>query len=283
MSERYGSRAPLYNPPFVVIGSIGTLGVLEPYFPNSPGNPIAVYTGDATTIQGPATPFRDLSSNPLNGINVFTSLFAASTDTGITPITTLPRGDLQGRQLVKASSHTTVYDGAFNRPADTTAYASGDVIGTDVTGLIQADQLTPEFAGQDNNVTDLHYFQEYLISDVVITTSGASTGLDFDLFIWSSTTDTNGAPVVGAVDNAPFDASVNGTSRIIGVLSFTAGSAIALGTGALWQAHGLGLVVPVVVNDTVITAASVWYTLVARSAYTPASQQAFNVKFGALS
>jgi hypothetical protein len=269
-----GTRAPFYNPPFVQIGTAGGAGVLGVYFPPD----TYIYSGDADSISGLTT--------LKFGINVWLGLMASQPNQpsgGQKPDAILARGDLQGRTMVKASSHVTVYDGQFARPADTTTYASGDVIGTDATGLIRADQLTPEFAGKDDSVNDLHYFQEYLISDVVVTTNGDPTGLNFDLFIWSSTTDPLGSPVEGAVDNEPFDASVNSTARIIGVLSFVASDAVLLGTGALWQAHGLGLVVPVVVNDTVITAASVWYTLVVRSAYTPADQQIFHVKLGALS
>jgi hypothetical protein len=269
-----GSRAPLYNPPFVEVGTAGAAHTLAVYFPPDEYQ----YLGDATDIQG----LKTLKF----GINVWPSLMAAQPSQpsgGQHPDAIIARGDLQGRTMVKASSHTSVYSGTLTRPANTTAYTSGDVIGTAVAGVFQADQLTPEFAGRDDSVTDLHYFQEYIISDVVVTTSGAATGLDFDIFIWSSATDTLGNPVETAVDNAAFDATVAATSRIIGVVSFLATGSVALGTGALWQAHGLGLVVPVVVNDTVITAASVWFTLVVRSAYTPASAQVFDVKMGALS
>lgn len=149
--------------------------------------------------------------------------------------------------------------GSFTRPADTTAYASGDLVANSTTaGSVAAVELTHighTVAGGG------------VVRRVVLRKSGTSTtNADFRVHLMRAdpATVTNG-------DNGAF--SVSGVADYLGAFDVTIGQAFTDG------AYGSGA--PNTGSEVMIRLApatrSIWALVEARAAYTPASAEVFTI------
>ena len=145
----------------------------------------------------------------------------------------------------------------FTRPADTTAYASGDLVANSTTaGSVAA----MEFTGSRNMK------QVFWIRKVKLHKSGTSvTNAAFRVHFFRAapTTVTNG-------DNGAF--SVSGVADYIGAVDVTLNRAFTDG------AAGFGA--PIVGNEMIVKQAagvSIYALIEARGAYTPSSAEVFTV------
>ena len=150
---------------------------------------------------------------------------------------------------------------SFSRPANTTAYASGDLVTNDTT----AGNVVPlEFPGVAARAGDA-----FSIDRVKIAKSGTTlTNASFRLHLFSA------SPTSSAGDNAAFNSSevlaVSTVASYIGTFDVT------IGKGGTAAAVGFG--VPTT-GDRIIESgtATVYGLIEARGAYTPASGETFTV------
>jgi hypothetical protein len=149
---------------------------------------------------------------------------------------------------------------SFTRPADTTAYASGDIVANSTT----AGSVVPlNFPNVSNGIG--HSLQ---IRRVRIGKSGTSVAnASFRLHLF------NVLPTVGSGDNAAISIST-GMAKYLGQVDVTVGQAF--GDGAAGQAT-------TEINCHPVGGASNLYGLLeARGAYTPASAEVFTISLEAV-
>lgn len=147
----------------------------------------------------------------------------------------------------------------FTRPANTTQYAAGDVVGTSPAANLA-------FA----NVARVNGGGLRIVGATLHKTDNDTTGADFDLVVFDA------APTAIA-DNAEWLPSDAEGATVVAVVSFANGNAKVLGaasaTGNLWQTI-LTHPVPVACAPT---SRALYGVLVARGTYTPASAEVFSV------
>lgn len=166
-------------------------------------------------------------------------------------------GDGSLAEVVAAAGITTNPTATFTRPADTTAYASGDLVANSTTaGSVVAMTLTVgRVAGGS-----------FMLRRCKLATSSTSTtsaSFRLHLFRSSPATITNG-------DNGAF--STSGTSDYIGAFDIIVDRAFTDGA--------VGFGVPVVGNEMCVKLASgtaIYGLLEARAAYTPTSAGTFTI------
>lgn len=145
---------------------------------------------------------------------------------------------------------------ALARPADTTAYASGDIVANNaVAGSVTALEFkAPLFAGGEGK-----------ICAVRLTKSNASiVNAAFRIHLF------RGAPTVTSGDNAAL-AIGNGLAKgYLGAVDVTVGQA--LGDGAFGRAASD------IIFETVKPETKIYALIEARGAYTPASAESFKVE-----
>jgi hypothetical protein len=142
----------------------------------------------------------------------------------------------------------------FNRPANTTPYAAGDVIGSATTANHQA--LNVGLTGS--------LIQVQSASLIVNNTSVPSGMTSFRLHLWDT------APAAIA-DNAAFAAAAADRAKYAGFVDLP--SIAALGGGFLFtSADYVGR--PIRLDTT-----SIWFNLVTNGAFTPASGTEYRVRF----
>lgn len=144
----------------------------------------------------------------------------------------------------------------FDRPADTTAYASGDAIadGTSAALVMTFTQCVPE-NGRGAKITGALLFKD----------DASVTNCDIDLVLF------NASPTAFE-DNAAYDPSDAEIQTIRGVISFVNGDAVVGANNAMWHKTNLDIVVKAAAGTQTLYGA-----LVARGAYTPASAETFTV------
>lgn len=157
----------------------------------------------------------------------------------------------------------------FTRPADTTAYAAGDVIADSTSA---ATILTFRgCAGNDDEAGAIH-------SVLLIDGADQATKLNADLFLFDT------APTSYGNDNAAFTPTDAELQTLVGVISLDGTTAANLkegdatsgaGGNVLIQQTGLNMPFRCAAGST-----KLYGVLVARNAYTPVSAETFRLKLG---
>lgn len=147
-----------------------------------------------------------------------------------------------------------IYATSFTRPADTTAYASGDLVANSTT----AGSVAPLTFTKDVNVGSL-----FIRRAKIIKSGTGVTNASFRLHLFSFT------PTFAAGDNAALN--VSGVANYLGAFDVTVDRAFADGSA--------GIGVPVLGSEISVQseASSLYGFLEARGAYTPASAEVFTV------
>lgn len=140
------------------------------------------------------------------------------------------------------------------RPADTTQYAAGDVVGPTVGNAI-------EF-GLGNNAKGI------VRSAVLIDSASEATKPDIDLFLFDT------EPTVAA-DNAAFAPTDAQMERCVGVIAFA-------GTNFRGGSNSNGVIIATAFGELPYQAndLKLYGVLVARNTYTPVSAEKFTVRIG---
>lgn len=147
----------------------------------------------------------------------------------------------------------------FTRPADTAAYAAGDVVNNSTTAPV-----IMTFAGAVN--TD---FQMGVIAQAtLIDSSNVATKLDCELWLFDTT-------ITMDNDNAAFTPTDAELATLVGIIPFGTSYWKVGDSTSNAVCHVQGLAIPF----NVIHASNALYgVLVARAAYTPVSAEAFTVR-----
>lgn len=157
----------------------------------------------------------------------------------------------------------------FTRPANTTAYASGDVVADSTTA---ATVLTfPRCASTGGNGGSIR-------SAVLIDGAAAATKLSADLFLFDT------APASYGNDNEAFVPTDAEMQAAIGVISLDGTAAANIKVGDATVGAGGNCIVQLTGLDIpfrcVPGSSDLFGVLVARNAYTPVSAETFRIKLG---
>lgn len=149
------------------------------------------------------------------------------------------------------------------RPANTTAYADGDVVYPAAPGVgDQIKALTFENAVSTEGGSGL------IVSATLVDYAAEATRLVADLYLFS-------APLVTApTDNAVFAPVAADMANFLDVIQFSSGGVRTAGT------HSIYRVVPNVVVDAAASTRSLYGILVARNAYAPLSAERIDISLG---
>lgn len=152
------------------------------------------------------------------------------------------------------SGYAALAAATFTRPADTTAYASGDLVANSTTaGSVTPLQLTAARVAAGS----------FLINRVRLRKSGTgTTGASFRVHLF------NAAPTVANGDNGVL--SMTGSASYIGRVDLDLSASSPFSDGAAAQADANMLV-------ALASGQSIWALIEARGAYTPASGETFQV------
>lgn len=150
-----------------------------------------------------------------------------------------------------------VHTASLTRPADTTAYAAGDVVTAGTAAALSFGLNTS--AGR-------------IRSALLIDSASQATKPDIDLMLFDSS-------LTPDADNAAFTPTDAEMGTLIGVISF-AGSAFKTGDATV-GAGGNGVIVSGGL-DILLSGASetIYGVLVARNAYTPVASEVFTIRLG---
>lgn len=157
----------------------------------------------------------------------------------------------------------------FTRPADTTAYAAGDVIANSTSA---ATVITfPAAAGSGDNTGTIR-------SVLLVDGANQATKLNADLFLF------NTAPASYGNDNGAFTPTDAEMQNLVGVVSLDGTTAANLKEGDATSGAGgnvliqqAGLSIPF---RCAAGSRKLYGVLVARNSYTPVSGETFRVKLG---
>lgn len=161
------------------------------------------------------------------------------------------------QSAIPVGGNTVTPTSSFSRPADTTAYASGDIM---------SDSASASFSGGVPNFIAARVAAgSFMIRRVRLRKSGTGiTNASFRVHLFAA------SPGSLAADNAAF--SCSGVANYLGAFDVTVDRAFTDG------AYGAGL--PVVGSEHVVKLASgqqLYWLLEARGAYTPASGETFTL------
>lgn len=156
---------------------------------------------------------------------------------------------------------TIVQSASFTRPADTTAYTSGDVVGNSTTPSAVAPL---EFAGMVRAAIHSGILYGVEMDDQ----NNAPTPGEFELWLFKASL------TVGA-DNVPAQASWNDSANLLAVVPLYTSYLLNQNAGGAgirrYQSGFLGIPYTAAANG------SLYGILVARSAYTPIASEAFRI------
>jgi hypothetical protein len=165
----------------------------------------------------------------------------------------------EGTQRVRGKGHTTGV--SVTRPADTTAYAPGDVVGTAVTGTL----IIPNASFGE--------FDAGIIQQAVVVSSAAvATSPDLELWLFDST-------VAAIADNAAWAPTDAEMLTLVGIVEFPTadwkiGNATAgAGGNAVCVADNVSLPF-----NTKKGTSKLYGVLVVRNAYVPVSGEIFTLR-----
>lgn len=169
-----------------------------------------------------------------------------------------------GSVLIPVGGRTARVSASVTRPADTTAYAAGDVV-TDNTTAGSATNLTFTSAARATGGSGV------IRSALLIDSANQSTKGQFEVWIYQTAPATQG-------DNAAFAPSDAETETLIGIIPFNA-SYVGLATSG---AGGNAVYLAQGINMEFVTSgsANLFGHLVSRNAYTPVSAEKFTVVLG---
>tara|TARA_Y100000310_G_scaffold312663_1_gene360197 strand:+ start:3206 stop:3724 length:519 start_codon:yes stop_codon:yes gene_type:complete len=157
-----------------------------------------------------------------------------------------------------------VVEAAFTRPADTTTYAAGDVMGTAATTPIT-------FAGATLTGNGFTMIQKA----IVYSSANVATKADIDLFLFHTT-------LTPAADNAAFAPGDSTLLTAVGVINFPTGGwtvgAAASGAGGNAMCVVKDIQLPIVSASA--SKGDMFGVMVARNAYAPISGEVFTVRLG---
>lgn len=151
---------------------------------------------------------------------------------------------------------------SFSRPANTTAYADGDGVSDDATTPTAATFKIPDVArtnGMGGEITDI-----YLHKDDQDTTNA-----DFTVYLFDTL-----PAVAGFNDNAAIAITDAEFQNCIGFVVFGNADAENVVTGDNWHKSNLNIRYRCAAADN-----SLYFVVVARAAYTPASGETFTLRF----
>lgn len=155
---------------------------------------------------------------------------------------------------LQVGGHTARVSASFTRPADTTAYASGDLVANNTT----AGSITPMSFAIGRGTSSLGG----MIRRVRLRKSGTSvTSASFRLHLYSS------SPVPSNGDNGAW--LTDSAANYVGAIDVTCDKVFTDG------ASGNGI--PLIGSEINFTADTYYGLLEARGAYTPASSETFNL------
>lgn len=168
---------------------------------------------------------------------------------------------MSGTQIISTRGRTIAAN--FTRPADTTAYAAGDVVAdsTSAPTIITFARAAKEVGGHG-------IIQEA----IVVSSQNAATKPDLELWLFDTA-------ITMDNDNAAFTPTDAELRTLIGVIafpvaSFKVGDAGAAAAGnVICDVQGLNLQV-----NTVNTSNAIYGVLVVRNAYAPASAERFDIR-----
>ena len=162
---------------------------------------------------------------------------------------------------VRGVGHTV--SGAFTRPANTTAYATGQVVSTVAGAMIKFVAATKEEGGQA-------ILQEVLIVD----TASAATKPDLQLWLFDT-------PIAAVADGAAFSPSNAELLTLVAVVPLPTGSFVGGGAAnSVCDVQNLGIPFNTLKGDgKLVTADNALYgVLVVRNAYVPVSAETFTIR-----
>ena len=159
----------------------------------------------------------------------------------------------EGTQRVRGKGHTTGV--SVTRPADTTAYAPGDVVGTAVTGTL----IIPNASFGE--------FDAGIIQQAVVVSSAAvGTSPDLELWLFDST-------VAAIADNAAWAPTDAEMLTLVGIVEFPTADWKLASTSAVCVADNISLPF-----NTKKGTSKLYGVLVVRNAYVPVSGEIFTLR-----
>ena len=154
----------------------------------------------------------------------------------------------------------------FTRPADTTAYAAGDVVSTLAGAIMTFANTVKDGVGAIQGAT-------------LFTSANVSTKMDAELWLFHT------APAAVA-DNAAFAPTDAELLTVVGVIQFPTGEwRVGLsGAGAAGNACNpqTGLGIPLNTHKVAVPVNDIYGVLVTRNAYVPVSAEVFTINLGLL-
>jgi len=166
---------------------------------------------------------------------------------------------MSGMTRVRGKGHTTIQ--TITRPANTTTYTAGDVIGT-------ASSATMTFNNASFGEFDVGIIQQAIISSSAYVTPPP----DLELWLFDAT-------VADIADNAAFTPTDAEMATLVGIISFAtanwkvANATAGAGGNAVCASGNLGIPF-----NTLKGKHSLFGVLVARNAYVPVSAEVFTVR-----
>lgn len=160
--------------------------------------------------------------------------------------------------------HTTaIVQASVQRPSNTTAYTSGDVIGTAVSAALLFEDVARSAGGSG-----------MIMSAVAIDSANQSTQPSLELWLFT-------AALAVIADNAAFAPTDAEMATLVGVITL---SSVKVGNAAAGAAGNLAIISDVVATPFKCAggSADLYGYLVVRNGYTPVADESFTVKLTSL-
>lgn len=170
-----------------------------------------------------------------------------------------------GEQCQIVGARTVTIEASFTRPADTNAYAAGDVVCDSTSAPTDMDFTSIVRKSGGSGV---------ILSALLIDGANQATKLDCELFLFDTA-------ITMDNDNAGFTPTDTELGTLIGVIDFggtpfNGDATSGAGGNAVYQQTGLNIAFKAVSGSTI------YGVLVARNAYTPTSSETFKVRLSVL-
>ena len=219
---------------------------------------IQVTAGSGTTIAA-----DDISGVLHQRVKLTWGVDGTATDTSAS--NPLPVAQVAGENHIgEVGGRTVIISASITRPADTTAYASGDAV---------ADSTSAPSVLTFTNASRINQGSGVIIGAVLIDEANQTTKGDFDLLIFDTTYSANN-------DNAAFAPSDAEMETCLGTIRFSSGNFI---VGNAASGASGNAICPGTLTDNIgfrcgSGTSSLFGRLVARSAYTPVSAEKFMIR-----
>ncbi|WP_119271439.1 hypothetical protein [Taklimakanibacter deserti] len=204
------------------------------------------------TGSGTATPI--VATDDVSGIHYQRVKLDGGGDGASTPILAGAQASASALAVVGPNDEFVTVTTAFNRPADTTAYAVNDTV-SDSTSAPTTFTISnaAKASGGSGLITDI----------VVVSNNDPATPLQGEIFIFDSS-------VTSPNDNAAFALSDADMAKLVGVVPIALED---VGNNDVDHIQGLNM------GFTCVGSANLRFLVRAKNAYTPASGEAFTFRF----